>query len=226
MSLEVGGHAGLPDSQEKAAQALEALVLKQLLQASGVFKGSDAAGASLRSDLFADALADAVANAGGLGLGAQIQQSLPPIAAQAHPLSGGGGGDPSRLVPGGRVTSGFGARIDPIHGHPSGHSGVDVAAPAGTPILAAADGVVRRSGMRGGYGISVEIDHGQGMTTLYGHASELLVREGEQVRKGEAIAKVGSTGRSTGAHLHFEVRLQGVPADPSQALKAYTSRDD
>jgi murein DD-endopeptidase MepM/ murein hydrolase activator NlpD len=85
-------------------------------------------------------------------------------------------------------------------------------------------GVVRSAGPRGGYGNAVEIDHGNGVTTLYGHASELLVQPGQLVHAGEEIARVGSTGRSTGAHLHFEVRVGGRAVDPSKVLKAYASR--
>ena len=124
----------------------------------------------------------------------------------------------------GRVTSAFGLRADPFTGAPERHSGVDVAAPAGTAILAPAAGVVRRAGPRGGYGEAVEIDHGNGLTTLYGHASELLVSEGDVVQAGQEIARVGSTGRSTGTHLHFEVRMGGRAVDPVRALKAYASR--
>jgi murein DD-endopeptidase MepM/ murein hydrolase activator NlpD len=84
--------------------------------------------------------------------------------------------------------------------------------------------VVRRAGERGGYGQALEIDHGDGVVTLYGHASELLVREGDRVDPGQPILRVGSTGRSTGAHLHFEVRVGGRPVDPGRALKIYGLR--
>ena len=85
-------------------------------------------------------------------------------------------------------------------------------------------GVVKSAGPRGGYGFAVEVDHGNGLTTLYGHASELLVSPGQAVRAGQEIARVGSTGRSTGAHLHFEVRVGGRPVDPGRVLKAYAAR--
>jgi murein DD-endopeptidase MepM/ murein hydrolase activator NlpD len=225
------------DSQE-ASRQLEALVIKQLLNATGTFKGNDVAGSSVRADLFAEALADAVANAGGLGLAAQLDGSLESL---PRPPSGLGPDDSRRSIPhpglftskathllagSSRITSGYGSRSDPFDGHREQHSGVDVGAPEGTPILAASDGVVRRVGPRGGYGFAVEIDHGGGMTTLYGHASELMVEEGATVKKGQAIAKVGHTGMATGAHLHFEVRQSGKPVDPSQVLKAYGVRDE
>ncbi|MGC4120550.1 MAG: M23 family metallopeptidase [Myxococcales bacterium] len=209
-------------AETRAAKAMEAMVVKQLLAASGVFKGNDTPGSSIRSDLFADALADAVAQAGGVGLSQSLVTSPATPQAGAIPAA-----DPRLLVDGGgRVTSGFGSRIDPIDSHQSQHPGVDVSASEGTPIRAAADGVVRVARARGGYGLSVEIDHGGGVSTLYGHASELLVEEGQPIHQGAPVARVGSTGRSTGPHLHFEVRVKGVPVDPARALKSYRGRDE
>lgn len=125
-----------------------------------------------------------------------------------------------------RVTSPYGLRHDPFDGHLTRHNGVDLAASEGDPIVATAAGVVRRSGAIGGYGNAVEIDHGGGLTTLYGHASELLVRDGERVAPGQPIARVGHTGRATGPHVHFEVRQGGHAIDPSRALKIYGVRAD
>jgi murein DD-endopeptidase MepM/ murein hydrolase activator NlpD len=122
------------------------------------------------------------------------------------------------------VTSDFGARTDPFTHQRSEHDGLDVAAPAGTPIRAPAGGTVRATGPRGGYGNAIEIDHGGGMTTLYGHASEVRVRPGDRILPGQEIGLVGSTGRSTGPHLHFEVRMGGKPVNPLRALKAYSLR--
>ena len=113
----------------------------------------------------------------------------------------------------------FGTRIDPIDGTKKFHTGIDLKGPEGIPILSAADGVVRRAGTRGGYGNSIEIDHGNGVSTLYGHASVLNVKPGEEVHRGEEIGEVGHTGRATGPHLHFEVRVEGKPVDPSQPLR-------
>jgi murein DD-endopeptidase MepM/ murein hydrolase activator NlpD len=124
----------------------------------------------------------------------------------------------------GRVTSGYGVRRDPFTGAPSTHHGLDVGAPDGTPIRSPARGVVLSAGPKGGYGNAVEIDHGDGLVTLYGHASELLVSKGETVEPGQEIATVGSTGRATGPHLHFEVRVAGRPVDPGVALKKYGLR--
>jgi lysostaphin len=118
----------------------------------------------------------------------------------------------------GFVGSGFGQRVDPFSGQMAMHAGLDFAAPAGTPILAAAGGVVSTAEFNPAYGRMVVIDHGNGLQTLYAHASKLDVRAGEIVRKGQQIAQVGSTGRSTGAHLHFEVHVNGVPQNPSRFL--------
>ena len=118
------------------------------------------------------------------------------------------------------VGSRFGARIDPFNGRRVAHEGLDFAAPVGAPILAAAAGVVVVAGRHPGYGNQIDIDHGNGLVTRYGHASKLDVVEGEIVRQGQKIAEVGSTGRSTGPHLHFEVRVDGVPRDPLPYLRA------
>lgn len=108
----------------------------------------------------------------------------------------------------GRVSSPFGPRWGGFH------YGVDIAIPAGTDILAAADGVVVAAQYKGTYGLTIRVDHGGGYETLYAHASRLMVSRGDRVRSGQLIALVGSTGRSTGPHLHFEVRYNGTPRDP------------
>lgn len=117
------------------------------------------------------------------------------------------------------VGSRFGARIDPFTGRRVAHEGLDFAAPVGAPILAAAAGVVVVAGRHPGYGNQIDIDHGNGLVTRYGHASKLDVVEGEIVKQGQKIAEVGSTGRSTGPHLHFEVLQNGTNRiDPSSWL--------
>ncbi|HEY0713672.1 MAG TPA: M23 family metallopeptidase, partial [Polyangia bacterium] len=123
-----------------------------------------------------------------------------------------------------RTTSGYGPRIHPIDGTRSFHTGMDLAAPEGAPILAAQGGIVRSAGPRGGYGNAVEIDHGGGVTSLYAHASALHVKPGDKVEAGEQVAAVGATGRATGPHLHFEVRVEGKAIDPKKALNAYGIR--
>lgn len=114
----------------------------------------------------------------------------------------------------GRITSRFGYRIHPVTRSHSLHTGVDIAVPAGTPIKAAADGEVIMAGWMGAYGYAVVIDHGGGVSTLYGHNSKLLVGAGKKIKRGQAIAKAGSTGWSTGPHCHFEKRVNGKPVNP------------
>lgn len=127
---------------------------------------------------------------------------------------------PKLVVPvHGQVTYGFGYRIHPIYERRLFHEGVDIAAPEGTPIKAAAGGRVERVGPLGTYGTIVEIDHGRGFTTLYAHCSRVMVRPGDRVRAGQKVAEVGSTGLSTGPHLHFEVAVDGRPCDPFTYLQ-------
>lgn len=114
--------------------------------------------------------------------------------------------------------SGFGMRVDPFTGQDRMHQGVDVSAPEGTPIRAAADGVVSFAGNQGGFGNLVIVDHPNGLQTYYAHQSVIGVSVGEQVTAGMEIGTVGSTGRSTGPHLHFEVRHNGEPVDPAPYL--------
>ena len=118
-----------------------------------------------------------------------------------------------------RITSEFGSRIDPISHRPKNHTGMDMAVPTGTPIRAALPGTVTVSKYNaGGYGYYVMIDHGSGLATLYGHCSSLLVQAGQTVEAGDIIALSGSTGRSTGPHLHFEVRVHGERTNPRKYL--------
>ncbi|HYN46419.1 MAG TPA: M23 family metallopeptidase [Allosphingosinicella sp.] len=132
---------------------------------------------------------------------------------------------------GANFTSGYGIRSDPFRGRAAMHAGIDLAGPYGTPIYATADGTIGRSEWNsGGYGNLVEIDHGQGIQTRYGHLSRMIARPGQRVRRGELIGLMGSTGRSTGSHLHYEVRIDGravnpVPfMQPSQTLIALQRR--
>ena len=130
----------------------------------------------------------------------------------AKPAKAGGGVLSWPVV--GEVTSGFGYRVHPIFNVRRMHTGVDIDADMGAPIKASDAGVVVSAGWQGGYGKCIVITHGGGLATLYGHASELLVAAGDTVKRGEVIGKVGSTGYSTGPHLHFEVRVNGSPVDP------------
>jgi len=119
----------------------------------------------------------------------------------------------------GWYSSNFGYRIDPFNGQQSMHEGIDFPAEAGTPIVAAASGKVIYAEWHAQYGKMIEIDHGNGLVSRYAHASNLLVKEGVLVVRGQLVANVGSTGRSTGPHLHFEVRLNGIPQNPARFLQ-------
>jgi len=146
----------------------------------------------------------------------ELQQVSDAIAAQlnaSNGVSGAPGGCEFRPVPG-PIVSGFGARENPIGGGSGFHTGVDIAAPMGTPIRACKAGKVVIASWQGGYGNAVVLDHGGGMGTLYGHQSSMAVSVGQTVASGQVIGYVGSTGNSTGPHLHFEVRLGGTPVDP------------
>jgi murein DD-endopeptidase MepM/ murein hydrolase activator NlpD len=232
--------------QSQVYQQMEAAILRQIMNASGAFKPSEAAGGQLRADMFVETLADAVAKGGGIGIAKMLQDSLSTDKAGAADDAGdaegppqiGGGATAAPLKPmsplrppagaaatlsthlPGQITSGFGQRNDPIDGTSKYHTGVDLRAAEGSPILAAGAGTVRNAGPRGGYGNAVEVDHGGGLTTLYGHASELLVKPGDKVAAGQTIARVGQTGRATGPHLHFEVRVNDRPVDPTSLSPA------
>jgi murein DD-endopeptidase MepM/ murein hydrolase activator NlpD len=123
----------------------------------------------------------------------------------------------------GILTSGFGTRSDPMTHGPGLHQGVDIAAAAGQPVSAAADGLVMLAARTGGYGEAVYLAHGFGISTRYGHLSEIDVHPGQRVHRGDVIGRVGSTGRSTGSHLHYEVRLDGNPVNPVAYILEGTS---
>lgn len=118
----------------------------------------------------------------------------------------------------GFVSSTFGYRVSPFTSVKKMHEGLDVAAPKGTDVVAPADGVVTYTGVKGAYGNLVVVDHGYGLVTRYGHLSKVLVEPGQQIKRGSSIARVGNTGRSTGDHLHYEVRIDGVPVNPSRYI--------
>ncbi len=119
-----------------------------------------------------------------------------------------------------RLSSGFGFRVDPFLGKPALHSGVDLLDDYGEPVRAAAAGTVVAAGPSGGYGNMVEVDHGSGYSTRYGHLSQISVTSGQKIAQGAVLGRVGSTGRSTGAHLHYEVRADGEATDPARFLRA------
>ena len=118
-------------------------------------------------------------------------------------------------------TSSYGVRSDPFQGRAAMHAGIDLAGPIGTPIYAAADGTIETAGWNsGGYGNLIKIDHGRGIEARYGHLSQVLVHDGQRVKRGDLIARMGSTGRSTGSHLHYEVRIDGRAVNPIPFMKS------
>ncbi|SFF60936.1 Murein DD-endopeptidase MepM and murein hydrolase activator NlpD, contain LysM domain [Fontimonas thermophila] len=123
-------------------------------------------------------------------------------------------------IEGGWISSLFGVRTDPFTGRLTRHLGIDFAGRPGADVLAVAAGIVTEAGERDGYGNLVEINHGNGYTTRYGHNSQILVKPGDKVAKGQRIARMGSSGRSTGPHVHFEVLFNGIPVNPEQYINA------
>lgn len=148
-----------------------------------------------------------------------LEKVIADLQAEGHQREKPGGLSMIRPVSGGWVSSEYGNRWHPILGKYKWHSGIDIAVNSGTPIKAAEDGTVILSGSNGGYGLCVIIDHGGGISTLYGHASKLLVKKGDIVTRGQTVALAGSTGVSTGPHLHFEVRIKGVTDNPRNWVK-------
>jgi murein DD-endopeptidase MepM/ murein hydrolase activator NlpD len=150
------------------------------------------------------------------------------VTAYSSPIPHSGISVPSRMpLEGARLTSGYGMRTHPVLGGRRQHAGIDLAAPTGTPIHATADGVIGRADWYSSYGLYISINHGASMETRYAHLSRLAVAAGDNVKKGDLIGYVGSTGRSTGPHLHYEVRVDGVAVNPipymveSEAQLAY-----
>lgn len=156
-----------------------------------------------------------------LGMGADITAFPSPIPQRAISV-------PSRMpLEGAQLTSNYGMRTHPVLGGRRNHTGIDLAAPTGTPIYATADGVIGRADWYSSYGLYISINHGASMETRYAHLSRLAVAAGDNVKKGDLIGYVGSTGRSTGPHLHYEVRVDGLAVNPipymveSEAQLAY-----
>jgi murein DD-endopeptidase MepM/ murein hydrolase activator NlpD len=206
IEADAGAHRALIASLEAESARLEA-ELRRRAEAARLAAAREAEAA--RRGTAATSRSVTVAPGGGGG-------STPPG------LPGGGGGSrppglPARLAwpADGPQTSGFGLRSHPIFGDERMHAGIDIVGPTGAPIYAADDGVVVSAGWRGGYGNATVIDHGDGLATLYAHQSRLGVVPGERVERGQVIGMIGSSGFSTGPHLHFEVRVDGQPVNPA-----------
>ena len=198
---------------DRSAAQLQQLLVRELLKGAHVFPELQGAGGGFARDTFIDVIAEVVAHAEtGAGHAAHIER---PIAAHT-PRS-----FVDAVIEGpGRVSSPFGERVDPFTGAHRHHRGVDVAAPEGTPITSLDGGEVVFAGERGGYGLTVEVRGADGRLTRYAHARALHVSVGDRVATGDVIAEVGSTGRSTGPHVHVEVLERGIAVDPTTALLA------
>lgn len=200
------------EDEAKVQHEFEVMLVRQLLKDLKL-PGMEGQ-AAMFSDLIEENLARQIVEARGLsgpvGGPAGAAAHRPVAHPVAHPSSGAAVAHRS---------SGFGWRSDPFHGERKFHSGVDLSAPMGTPIAAARAGTVIHAGPAGGYGNLVIVDHGNGITSRYAHCSAIDVQKGDPVAAGQPIARVGSTGRSTGPHLHFEVRNGGTAIDPESWLK-------
>jgi murein DD-endopeptidase MepM/ murein hydrolase activator NlpD len=220
-----------------AGKQLEAFFLRQLLSEARP-EGADGgfAGDTFKQ-MFDEAIADKMASAGGIGLADVFSKQLAkqaggttapetPHVAQPMPTMQEGpnvAGLPRFVMPvAGRASSGYGTRFDPIQHKEIKHPGFDLAAPTGTTVDAAAAGTVTHAGPAGTYGNLIVIKHADGVETRYAHLSATSVKEGQQVQAGQPIGAVGTTGYSTGPHLHFEVRKDGQPVDPAPLLPINT----
>ena len=228
-----------PDAGKQIELLFTRMMIKEMRKAmpeDGPFGGREM---SMYMDLLDDSLAERIAESGSMGIAEKMNQTLNaqdgnhlrsdttslaivPSHNSTH-LSQSGTHDhkhashlpvaDNRPV-NGKVTSTFGKRVDPITGKARLHKGLDIAAVKGTDIESVRGGTVTFAGERGGYGQVVYVDHGDGLETRYAHCSRLLVKTGDTIAQGQVLAEVGSTGRSTGNHLHFEARKDGVAIDP------------
>jgi murein DD-endopeptidase MepM/ murein hydrolase activator NlpD len=228
--------------QNEAARAFESFMVQTMVKEmrktipEGMLSSS---AADMFMDIFDQEIANRIADSGGLGFEALLvadgtipgdpsgvsnfQPVSPPTSNNSLTLVKRQGSrrvrtDGDMPVSGAVITSRFGKRTDPFHGKVKNHKGVDFAAKQGTPITPVKPGIVVAAGKRGGYGNVVVVDHGDGTTSLYAHCHELKVQKGQRVGRGDVIATVGTTGRSTGPHLHLEVHKDGAAIDPMSVL--------
>jgi murein DD-endopeptidase MepM/ murein hydrolase activator NlpD len=192
---------------------LEVLKAMRATLPQGGFTESESLSRDIYTSMLDAEIARAMAKRDNSGFVETVEKALEKPPAAKSP------GEPLRFpAAAGTVSSIFGLRADPLSGARRFHQGVDIAAPAGTAVKAAAAGKVTFSGWLDGYGNVVDVDHGNGLVSRYGHNAQNLVREGEPIEAGQAIALVGSTGRATGAHVHFELRKRGKPVNPEMLL--------
>ncbi len=225
-----------PAELKKACRMFESLYLQMLWKSmrrtvdkTGLMDGGF--GEEIFTDLLDQAVSDRFVEGGSMGIADMLEKQLSrrpgtkPGVGIGRYLEGIQRKPPLRLPVPGRITSPFGPRRHPVTGRHRQHQGLDLAAPEGTPVHAARAGVVVFSGRRGDYGNLVVVEHADGSSTYYGHCRDLLVSPGERVDADQVLATVGSTGLSTGPHLHFELRdPQGRPRDPMPRLAAGLSR--
>lgn len=232
------GSSASPDAKEIRALAaqFESLLIGTMLKEMREASDDQSRTASENAPLFGSIdteLALALSRAGGFGLAENLKAAfarqtapqsthapelavttdLPVVAPMTLPIAAQRDFDYS--APSGRVSSAFGWRKDPIRGEAAFHHGTDIAMPVGQEVRVAAAGRVTFAGSQGGYGLTVVVQHADGLETRYAHLSAVLVEAGDQVSKGQAVAKSGNTGKSTGPHLHFEVRRNGQSVDPA-----------
>lgn len=179
-------------------------------------------GNEIYQGMFVEQVTQKAVEGKGLGLAEQLTRGMSLSPAPATPqgrLRPSSSSEDHKLfgildVPSTKMSSDFGMRTHPLRGNKQFHEGIDLALPMGSPIKVAAEGTVVFSGEKGGYGNAVIVRHEGGLTTLYGHASKNLVKEGDKVMQGQVIGLTGNSGKSTGPHLHFEVRQEGLAVDP------------
>jgi len=221
-----------PAKMKDLATQFEAMLLSQMLKGLQTsMMGDDSADgfkAGPLGDVMNQELGLALSRAGGFGLGSMLSGAMsrmPGIATQSAPESSE---TPDTfgavLTPTPRVSSAYGWRNDPIDGGTKFHKGIDMPMPAGSDVRAPADGRVVSAGEQAGYGLTVVVDHGNGLESRYAHLSGTDLRAGDPVRAGGVIARSGNTGRSTGPHLHFEVTVNGQAIDPLGWAGAVASR--
>jgi murein DD-endopeptidase MepM/ murein hydrolase activator NlpD len=214
-----------------AAKQLEAFFLRRLLAEAkpkgGLLDGGFAG--ETFNQMLDEALADKISGAGGLGMAAQFATQLGPqpteTSAPIPAVAFGPELDGMRLAQPviGRASSGYGERVHPVNGSKSMHAGLDLAAPMGAAVTAAAEGTVTHAGPAGTYGNLVTIRHANGYETRYAHLSAVSIEKGATVAPGQELGKVGSTGLSTGPHLHFELRHGGKAMDPAPLMPGINS---
>jgi len=230
--------AGRPEEKlngknQDAAQAFESYMVELMIQQmrktipEGIFQST---GVEMFSGMFDQAVAKEISAGGGFGLAesmaqkmdggspAPLSMAIEPGRAVGSATTMGPFSQASNPVDGGVVSSGYGRRHDPFTGKNSFHKAIDIGAPMGAPIQNLAAGTVTMARANGGYGNVVMVDHGDGWRSLYAHCDSMNVEPGQRVEAGEQLGSVGSTGRSTGPHLHLEIRHQGQRVNPAEVL--------